>query len=125
MMNAHPIIDTAELGRRIARRRLNLGLEQDEVAAESGLSRPYISRLERGIVPSPKLQDLAQVARALDLPLSLLVDPPTTAREVKFDEAHVALDQLECESGGDPELAEDIIELLRISKRLRGRGGAD
>jgi transcriptional regulator with XRE-family HTH domain len=74
-MNTWGEMDIAALGDRIATRREELRLDQDDVAELAGLSRAYISRLERGIVPNPKVCDLAAVARALEMTLGAMLTP--------------------------------------------------
>lgn len=53
-------------------RRRELHISQEELAAEAGLHRTYISLLERG-ERNPSLAVMAQLARALEIPLSGLV----------------------------------------------------
>lgn len=72
-MGTGTLPDMRTVGRRVAERRDELGLDQEALADKAGLSRPYISRLERGLVPSPKLLDLAAVAKALDYSLDQLI----------------------------------------------------
>lgn len=69
-MNTVLPLDTREMGQRLLARRRTLGLQQEEVAERAGRSRAYVSRLERGLVPSPKLQDLQAIAGALEVGLS-------------------------------------------------------
>jgi transcriptional regulator with XRE-family HTH domain len=56
-------------GRRIApvlaRWRHELGWTQDELAARSGISRGYLSRLERGVPEQPGLQTLSRICAAM------------------------------------------------------------
>lgn len=56
-------------GRRIApvlaRWRHELGWTQDELAARSGVSRGYLSRLERGVPEQPGLQTLSRICGAM------------------------------------------------------------
>jgi transcriptional regulator with XRE-family HTH domain len=69
----------AELGRRVARHRLNRDWTQERLALESGVSLPTVSRLERG--ESTSLVSFLRVLRALDLmrDLARLVpDVPTS-----------------------------------------------
>jgi transcriptional regulator with XRE-family HTH domain len=61
------------MGRRIVARRVELRLDQEQLAERASLSRPYISRLERGLVPNPKLIDLESVAAGLDWSIMELV----------------------------------------------------
>ncbi len=55
----------AELGKRLAARRLERNLTQAELAAEAGLSKRTVLRLESG--ESTQLTNLVRVLRALDL----------------------------------------------------------
>lgn len=54
-----------ELGRRLARHRLNRNLTQGALAEQAGVSRPTIARLELG--RSTNLSNLVRILRALDL----------------------------------------------------------
>lgn len=66
----------AELGRRIARHRLNRNMTQEALAAEAGISAPTLQRMERG--RSTQTSNLVRVLRALDLigNLDALVSEP-------------------------------------------------
>ena len=52
------------LGREIQHRRLQAGASQDELAASAGVTRNYVSELERGL-KSPTLRTLSGLASAL------------------------------------------------------------
>lgn len=75
-MTTSVLPDPVEIGRRLLSRRRELHLDQGDVAERAGVSRPYLSRLERGAVPNPKLYELAQVAAALNIPVTALVSSP-------------------------------------------------
>jgi transcriptional regulator with XRE-family HTH domain len=67
-------------GRSIRSYRKQRGLSQEDLAEKSGLSRNYISDIERG-VRNPSLLALIGIARALRLPLrDLLADVEPKAR---------------------------------------------
>jgi transcriptional regulator with XRE-family HTH domain len=55
------------LGLKIAAARENAGLSQDDIAARADVSRPHVSRLERGLVTSPDVRSLVAVAEAVGL----------------------------------------------------------
>lgn len=55
----------AELGRRLERHRLQRNLTQDQLAAEAGIGRATLQRLERG--ESVQTNSLIKLLRALDL----------------------------------------------------------
>jgi transcriptional regulator with XRE-family HTH domain len=60
-----------------------LGMTQGELGEMAGVSGATISRYEAGAVDKPAAEQLVQIAHALGVPVALLVDPPTSADEVK------------------------------------------
>jgi transcriptional regulator with XRE-family HTH domain len=58
-----------QFGAVIRRRRLKLGLSQEEYAAKAGIHRTYISSIELGKV-QVSIQIAQQLADALEIPLS-------------------------------------------------------
>lgn len=106
-------LDVSAIAQQLADRRAEKRLEQTEVAERAGLSRAYISRLEKGLVPNPKLLDLAQVAAVLDVPLGALLTPSASgARDLKIEEGADLLVRLREE---DPDVAESILSWWRQS----------
>jgi transcriptional regulator with XRE-family HTH domain len=126
-MDTRAKLDVRIIGDRVTKRRIALRLEQGELAEQAGLSRAYISRLESGVVPNPKLLDLERVAVALDLPLSTLTAPELTGQELHFAEVHGLLERIESEHGDDPAMADAIAQMLCASLDIRRarRSGAD
>jgi len=61
-----------QIGRRIRKLRAERGFDFDAFVEETGLSRGYISILERGAA-SPTVRSLAKLARALDVTVADLV----------------------------------------------------
>lgn len=61
-----------QFGRTVRRLRLEKGWSQEELAAEAGLHRTYVSQLERGI-RNPTLTLIAKLAKALSTTLAALV----------------------------------------------------
>lgn len=95
-MNAVNDFDVRELGERLFLRRRQLHLDQETVADRAGMSRAYISRLERGAIPNPKIADLMAVADALKTNVDALI------RET-------------------PNSPEDVADLDRLTKRFAGK----
>lgn len=62
----------APLGERIALHRRRRGLSQVKLAGLVGRSESWLSQVERGVRPIDRITVLAQVARALNIPLSAL-----------------------------------------------------
>jgi len=112
-METRKRLDVIAIGRALADRREHLGLDQETLADRAGVSRPYISRLERGNVPNPKLLDLERVAGALDIPIALLVQPALDpSQELHVAECTDIMAQLE---GEPPEVIADVMLMLRTS----------
>ena len=58
-------LDYKEIGKRIARRRKELGLKQSEVEERADLSQKYLSNIERSI-SIPSIEVIMRLAAALD-----------------------------------------------------------
>lgn len=114
-MGTRKRVNVTEIGKRVAKRRIDLGLQQEELADRAGVSRPYISRLERGVVPSPKLLELDAVAGALDMSIAELtsVEDPVATTEALRREAQAVLG------------ADDGETLDLIVQKVRDRPPAD
>lgn len=68
--------------------RVGLGLRQCEAAARAGVSQPFWSRLERGLVPRVSLETLAACAAAVDLQLAAFLEAMPGA-DLPFDIEHL------------------------------------
>ena len=64
-----------EVGRRIREIRDQKGITQEQLADAAGLTRPYLSNLERGIATNPRLETLRAIAAALGCDLEILFRP--------------------------------------------------
>jgi transcriptional regulator with XRE-family HTH domain len=59
------------IGQSVSKRRVELGLSQEELATKAGVHRTYISDVERG-VRNVSILTLERIAVAMDLPLGVL-----------------------------------------------------
>lgn len=66
-------LNGASIGERVLKLRKARGIDQETLADRSDMSTAYVSRLERGTVPNPKVMDLDKIATGLGIPLSVLV----------------------------------------------------
>ncbi len=58
--------------------RFESGLTQDQLAARAGISTVAITQLEIGRTLNPRIETLAALARALNVPLGRLTEPWAT-----------------------------------------------
>jgi XRE family transcriptional regulator, regulator of sulfur utilization len=63
---------SAEFGATVRRLREKRGLSQEKFAALAGISRTYMSEVERGVT-TVSIETIAKVAAALDLSMSRLL----------------------------------------------------
>lgn len=115
-MDARSGLDIAAIGRRLLIRREQLRLDQQALAERARVSRAYISRLERGVVPAPKITELSAVAEALGMSLiDLIRQPPGTRTERYSLECAELMAQLEDEP---PELADAVLAAWRQTMQI-------
>jgi transcriptional regulator with XRE-family HTH domain len=69
------------LGGKIRALRQRLKRTLDETATAAGISKPFLSQVERGLA-SPSLTSLAGIATALGVPLQYFVETPSEERTV-------------------------------------------
>ena len=115
-----PLINTAELGRAIKRRREELKLSLRDVADEIGVSASTLSRIENG-TGKPDADNIARITRWLDMP----VDRVMTGRKGKDVEPvvyypHEATPEiveahLRADKKLTPEMAKALSELFRVA----------
>lgn len=55
------------IGDKIKNTRAEMGITQEILSENSGISQPALSRIERGDVPSPSWQTVVRIERALGL----------------------------------------------------------
>ena len=77
-------VHVTEIGRRVMAGREQLRMNQQELADKAGLSRAYISRLERGLIPNPTITELGKLAEALGTTLGALTAAPSRLVALRF-----------------------------------------
>ncbi|RQS72547.1 cupin domain-containing protein [Burkholderia sp. Bp8963] len=77
-----PVLVAVSLGSKIRALRQRLELTLDDVAATAGMSKPFLSQVERGRA-TPSITSLVRIAAALGVTVQYFVDTPTEARSVR------------------------------------------
>src|SRR6266576_3631389 len=116
------LIDTAELGRAISRRREELGLSLRDVADEANVSASTLSRIENG-TGKPDADNIARLTTWLDVPLERILGGGDQERNAakavvyfprestpEIVEAHLRADR-----NLTPETADALSELFRVA----------
>lgn len=103
-------MDAQQLGRQVLKRRKEMGISQETLAEQAGLSRNYISLIERGAVVNVSVNVVAQLAQALGAsPAELLQGADEDGRLVP-----PALREFALEAG----LRFDVVDwLMRMPRR--------
>ncbi|CAB3678142.1 cupin domain-containing protein [Trinickia soli] len=70
------------LGSKIRALRKRLQRTLDETATAAGISKPFLSQVERGLA-TPSITSLAGIARALGVTVQFFVETPTEAKSVR------------------------------------------
>jgi transcriptional regulator with XRE-family HTH domain len=79
--NAESARQAPNLGGKIRALRHRLKRTLDETATAAGISKPFLSQVERGLA-TPSLTSLAGISTALGVPLQYFVDTPSEERTV-------------------------------------------
>jgi transcriptional regulator with XRE-family HTH domain len=80
-IKAHAVVAPLVIGSKIRALRQRLKRTLDETATAAGISKPFLSQLERGHA-TPSITSLVGIARALGVAVQYFFDTPTEARSV-------------------------------------------
>lgn len=80
-MNSTPLLDVALIGDRLRQLRELRGDSLTTVAAQAGIAKSYLAKLERGDVDNPGAGTLASVASVLAISLQELFAPATSSHK--------------------------------------------
>ncbi|MFJ1209784.1 helix-turn-helix domain-containing protein [Burkholderia pyrrocinia] len=75
------VLVAVSLGNKIRALRQRLKLTLDETSTVAGISKPFLSQVERGRA-TPSITSLVRIAKALGVTMQYFIDTPTEARSV-------------------------------------------
>jgi transcriptional regulator with XRE-family HTH domain len=105
-------MDSQALGRQVLNRRKDMGLSQETLAERAGISRNYISIIERGEARNVSMNIIGQLAIALETTPTELMNEP--------DRSEVLISPMLREFGLEASLSFEAIDrLARIPRRGR------
>ncbi|MBN3792021.1 cupin domain-containing protein [Burkholderia sp. Ac-20353] len=76
------VLAAVSIGSKIRALRQRLELTLDDVAATAGMSKPFLSQVERGRA-TPSITSLVRIAAALGVTVQYFIDTPSEARSVR------------------------------------------
>src|SRR5690349_12135193 len=85
------MFDPGRLGRSIRAIRIRLGWRQQDLANRARVSRPFVSKLERGLARTTELRRIDAVCAALGADLDVRIRWRGEALDRLLDEAHAAI----------------------------------
>lgn len=104
------------VGVKLKNLRLKRGYSINELSDRSGVSKSYLSYIERGIQKNPSLQVLSKLAHTLDTNVEELLDNNNTSLD-GIDEDWVSLVEEAIEDGITKEDFAGILEYVKFKKR--------
>ncbi|HEO8419587.1 TPA: helix-turn-helix domain-containing protein [Yersinia enterocolitica] len=104
------------VGVKLKNLRLKRGYSINELSDKSGVSKSYLSYIERGIQKNPSLQVLSKLASTLDTNVEELLDNNHTSID-GIDEDWVSLVEEAIEDGITKEDFAGILEYVKFKKR--------
>lgn len=105
------------VGAKIKKLRLKRGYSINALSDRAGVSKSYLSYIERGIQKNPSLQVLSKLACTLDTNLEELLDTNSTAID-SMDDKWMKLVETAIEDGITTEEFAGILDYVKYKKRL-------
>ena len=104
------------VGAKIKKLRLKRGYSINELSDRAGVSKSYLSYIERGIQRNPSLQVLSKLACTLDTNVEELLDNNSTSID-SMDEEWVKLVETAIEDGISKDEFAGILDYVKFKKR--------
>ncbi|HUE81679.1 MAG TPA: helix-turn-helix transcriptional regulator [Pyrinomonadaceae bacterium] len=118
---AKSLVNTAELGRSVRRKREEMGLSLRDVANETGVSASTLSRIENG-TGKPDADNIAKLTSWLNMPMERILGAPSNTQSDKpviYYPEEATPDVVEAHLRADrnltPETAAALSELFRVA----------
>jgi transcriptional regulator with XRE-family HTH domain len=126
MRPLHPSADATgtPIGAKLRSTRIAQGLTLAQVAESTGLSKGFLSRLERDET-SPSVATLVQLCQVLSLPVGALFAEPEIQHIRRADAPRINLGGVRAEEHLMSPRGEERVQLLRSSLEPGAHGGAD
>lgn len=113
------------IGERIRNLREKKGLSMTELARRAGVSKSYLSYIERNVQKNPSLQFLSKIALTLDTTIEFILGEDTTDASEVLDQEWAFLLQQAIDEGLSKEDFEEFQEFLRFRKWKIEQDGLD
>lgn len=98
------------VGKRVQQLRLKKGLSLSELAERAGVSKSYLSTIERDVQSNPSIQFLEKIAGVLNVQTDTFLQPDDARKQAKLDEDWYELVREAMESGVSKERFREFLE---------------
>lgn len=98
------------VGKRVQQLRLKKGLSLSELAERAGVSKSYLSTIERDVQSNPSIQFLEKIAAVLNVPVDSLLQQDDAPEKTDLDEDWYKLVQEAMASGVSKEQFREFLE---------------
>lgn len=106
------------VGNRIKWLRTQKGYSINELSEKAGVSKSYLSHIERGIQMNPSLQVLTKLANTLDTNVeNLLLEQKDTVAKGSIDDIWISLIQEAIQNGITKEEFSHYLEFIKFTKK--------
>ncbi|MGP7818285.1 helix-turn-helix domain-containing protein [Niallia sp. 01092] len=109
------------VGARIKSLRLKKGYSINELSERAGVSKSYLSYIERGIQKNPSLQILSKLAKTLDTNLDELLETEDAIVSETVDEEWLKLLENAIKEGVTKEEFSYCLDFIRFKKRTNDK----
>ncbi len=126
MRAIHPHADavTTPIGAKLRAARTSQGMSLSQLAATSGLSKGFLSRVERDET-SPSVSTLVQLCQVLSLPVGALFTEPEIQHVTFADAPRINLGGMHADERLLSPRSEERVQLLRSELEPHAHGGAE
>lgn len=98
------------VGKRVQQLRLKKGLSLSELAERAGVSKSYLSTIERDVQSNPSIQFLEKIAGVLNVKTDIFLQQNDASEHVKLDEDWYELVREAMESGVSKDQFREFLE---------------
>lgn len=108
------------IGDLIKATRIQKGYSINELSEKTGISKSYISYIERGIQKNPSLHILVKITKALDIPIECLMERQNESNKIDLDKEWMDLIREAVQLGISKAEFQNFLDFIMFQKENNG-----